>query len=86
MLREAAGQEPNFAGHYILTGWACGSSCIQTVAIDAITGLTIWLPVTLCCWDPGVDDPRSFRRDSRLLVLRGQRNEAGGQGPWRYSA
>ena len=84
MIRDAAGQKPNFAGHYILTSWGCGSPCIQTFAIDAVTGRTTWLPFTLCCWPIDVDDPRSFRSDSRLLILRGQGNEAGGQGPWRY--
>ena len=82
MLRDASGQAPNFAGHYVLTSWGCGSPCIQTVAIDVRTGRTSWLPFTLCCWPTGVDDPRQFRRDSRLLLLRGQRDETGPDATW----
>ena len=84
MLSEASGRRPNFAGHYILTSWGCGSPCIMTVAIDVRTGRTSWLPVTLCCWPAGIDDPRQFRPDSRLLILRGQRNETGPNATWSY--
>jgi hypothetical protein len=31
----------------------------------------------VCCWDVDVQEPIEFRRDSRLLVVRGSRNEAG---------
>jgi|SRR5882724_9194490 len=27
-LREAAVQKPNFAGHYIVTAWGCGTQCL----------------------------------------------------------
>ena len=84
MIRDASGERPNFAGHYILTSWGCGATCIQTVAIDAVTGRTTWVPFTLSNWPIGVDDPRQFRRDSRLLILRGQRNEAGLDEIWDY--
>lgn len=82
MLSNAAGQRPNFAGHYTLTSWGCGGNCIITVAINSRTGKTTWLPFTLCCWPAGVDDPREFRSNSRLLVLRGQRNETEPSGTW----
>lgn len=84
MIRDAAGERPNFAGHDILTSWGCGTTCIQTVAIDAVTGRTTWVPFTLSNWPIGVDDPRRFRRDSRLLILRGQRNEEGPDEIWNY--
>ena len=38
-LRNAAAQEDvNFAGHYILTGWGCGTNCSQWAIIDARNG------------------------------------------------
>lgn len=77
-LHEISGQKPNFAGHYTLASWGCGSSCIQTVAIDARTGRVVWLPFTVCCWDVDVNEPIEFTRNSSLIVVHGSRNEAGG--------
>lgn len=77
-LREVSRQKPNFAGHYVLASWGCGASCISTVAIDAADGHVTWLPFTVCCWDVDVTEPIEFRRDSRLIVVRGSRNESGG--------
>ena len=75
-LREAASQPPDFAGHYKLGLWGCGTSCVMGAAIDARTGGVTWLPFTACC--ARVDaEPLAYRRDSRLLVVRGSRNEAG---------
>lgn len=37
-IREAAKDKPNFAGHYILARWGCGTDCVQLSIIDAITG------------------------------------------------
>ena len=77
-LRQSSGQKPNFAGHYTLTSWGCGASCVMAVAIDAETGRTVWLPFTVCCWDVDVDDPISFKADSRLVEIRGSHDESGG--------
>ncbi|CAN7254543.1 hypothetical protein LJR230_000964 [Trinickia sp. LjRoot230] len=77
-LRESSGQKPNFAGHYSLASWGCGASCVMTVAIDAQTGRTTWLPFTVCCWATDVDEPIKFKADSRLVEITGARNETGG--------
>ena len=37
-LRGWATEKPNFAGHYILATWGCGTGCTQIAVIDAITG------------------------------------------------
>lgn len=37
-LRNAAKEGVNFAGHYILTGWGCGTNCLEWAIIDARTG------------------------------------------------
>ena len=34
-LRSAAHRQPNFAGHYVLTAWGCGASCVMAAAVDA---------------------------------------------------
>lgn len=77
-IREASRQKVNFAGHFILASWGCGASCLLTVVIDAKTGTVVWLPFTVCCWDADVDEPVAFRRNSRLIVVHGSRNETGG--------
>jgi len=77
-LRYAAKQKPNFAGHYILTAWGCGASCLVPVAIDARTGVVVWLNFSVCCWPLDVDKPLEFKLTSTLLIVRGSRNENGG--------
>ncbi|MBK7391953.1 MAG: hypothetical protein IPI64_01480 [Chloracidobacterium sp.] len=37
-LRNAAKEGVNFAGHFILTGWGCGTNCSQWAVIDARNG------------------------------------------------
>src|SRR4051794_13500037 len=37
-LTEWAREKPNFAGHYILATWGCGTGCAEIAIIDAITG------------------------------------------------
>ena len=75
-LQSAAGQDTNFAGHFILSIWGCGASCVMGAAIDTKTGTVAWLPFTVCCWPRDVAAPLEFKADSRLLVY-GSRNEEG---------
>src|SRR5215204_1656338 len=42
-LRNAARGKVNFAGHYILTQWGCGTNCSQTAVIDAKDG-SVYFP------------------------------------------
>jgi hypothetical protein len=74
-LQAAQSQKPNFAGHFIFAEFGCGASCVMSAAIDAKTGDVAWLPFTVCCSD--VDEPIEFKPDSRLLKIRGSRNEKG---------
>jgi len=53
-------RKSNFAGHYILFSWTCGSPCKMNAIVDAITGKTIETFNT--SW--GVD----FQSDSYLLI------------------
>jgi hypothetical protein len=80
-LREASKEKPNFAGHYILTAWGCGTSCLMGAVIDAATGRVYWWDFTICCWSFDVDNkfqPIEFRLNSRLIVFSGARNEKEG--------
>jgi hypothetical protein len=85
-LRIAARQPPNFAGHYVVALWGCGMECAMGAAIDVRSGHVTWLPGTVCCWLSGPDatapdaEPVRYRRDSRLLILTGLRNEH--EGDW----
>ena len=69
----------NFAGHYILSSFGCGASCVMSFALDKKSGDVSWLPFTVCCSDSVETgaDPLAFRKDSRLLVITGSRNEKG---------
>jgi hypothetical protein len=79
-LKEASRQPPNFAGHYVLTTWGCGTECIMGAAVDVVTGNVVWLPASICC---AQDIDKNFqpivaRINSRLIVLSGIRNEKDG--------
>ncbi|MBI0330055.1 hypothetical protein [Burkholderia plantarii] len=76
-LRELSGKKPNFAGHYALSSWGCGAACTMAVAVDVKTGDTVWLPFTVCCWDVDVREPVAYRHDSKLVIVRGSRDETG---------
>jgi len=73
-LREGAQQGVNFAGHYTIVQWGCGTACLQVAFIDAKTG-AVFFPRELngfgvWFWG-GNDDALRFKPDSRLLVMSG---------------
>lgn len=78
-IAEASRQRVNFAGHYVLSSFGCGASCVMSFALDKKSGEVAWLPFTVCCWDDVKADaePISYKKDSRLLVITGSRNEQG---------
>lgn len=70
---------PNFAGHYIVIVWGCGSGCIEMAMSDAATGVVYDPPVS----EGGLALPMlvlpnsvaraadvEWRRDSRLMIVR----------------
>lgn len=81
VLRAAAAQGPNFAGHYTVAVWGCGSSCSDFVIVDAVSGRVTFdnaLRAISGIYVWGVADGYNslrFRRDSRLLVILGAPNE-----------
>jgi hypothetical protein len=67
-IRKGVKQGPNFAGHYVLVSWGCGTSCAAYVIVDAISG-GIYEPPEL---SKGVElsmGGPEYRLDSRLLIL-----------------
>lgn len=75
-LRSAAKERVNFAGHFILTTWVCGTNCSQTAVIDARDG-RVFFPDQLpeigigYCESQEDAEPLVSQADSRLLVLNG---------------
>jgi hypothetical protein len=75
-LRNAAKEGVNFAGHYILTTWGCGTNCSQSAIIDARNG-RVFFPRELAgagfgfCELPDDTEPIVSQADSRLLLLNG---------------
>ena len=37
-ITDAAAKGPNFAGHYTVAEWGCGSGCMSLAVVDEITG------------------------------------------------
>ena len=65
----------NFAGHYVLVGWGCGTGCTNGAIIEARNGRVIW-PEQLYNLDATYGDSYSdeqitFRKDSSLVVIHG---------------
>ncbi|HEX8354950.1 MAG TPA: hypothetical protein VF611_18730, partial [Pyrinomonadaceae bacterium] len=71
-LREDSRSGPNFAGHYTVVVWGCGTGCAQMGVVDAKTGRVYFPPVDYMDI-PDMEDAgaraRVFRLDSRLLVI-----------------
>lgn len=80
-LLDGAQQPVNFAGHYQLVQWGCGTTCSTGAVIDALTGQVIFLPriATLGMEATGdaYHNPIEFLVVSRLIVFTGQINGTG---------
>ena len=74
-LREALKGKPNFAGHFIVTTWGCGTGCQVGAVIDARTGKVFWFPFPVG-QNYEVDEdfrPVEFRLNSQLIIFSGFR-------------
>lgn len=74
----------NFAGHYIIAGWGCGTGCTNAAIIDARTGKVMW-PDELTNVDATYGDGYSevqldFKKNSRLLIIHGRPGSKEGSG------
>ena len=79
-LTEAAKEPANFAGHYRMAYWGCGSNCSAGALIDLQTGNVYQPPLAtpgargwerwmgcVSCFD---NTDEEFRVDSRLMIVR----------------
>ncbi|WP_341678125.1 hypothetical protein [Niveibacterium sp. SC-1] len=73
-------QGPNFAGHYRIAVWGCGTDCRGFAIVDLHSGrVYVDRKIETVAGIMGNDDPRlDFRLDSALLVISGQINEVEG--------
>ena len=73
-ISKAAANGPNFAGHFALAAWGCGTSCLFSAVIDVKTGVVAFFPATVCCW-PSDQKGILFKADSSLVVFKGMLDE-----------
>ncbi len=75
-LTNALKEGVNFAGHYVLATWGCGTNCSESAIIDARTG-RVFFPNELAgagfgfCELGDETEPLVYQSNSRLLVLNG---------------
>ena len=82
---QASRRRPNFAGHYRITTWGCGTFCVAGGIVDLATGQLYPLPGSIgtTSWDKWIFCTSVFRAgdlatkkevetraDSRLLIIR----------------
>lgn len=73
VIASEAQKESNFAGHYRLVTWGCGTDCRGFAIVDRLSG-RVYLPpgINYVAGVMGNAEPRvDFRTDSRLLILTG---------------
>jgi hypothetical protein len=73
-LEAVANDDPNFAGHYILTSWGCGTFCEQLAIIDVETGKVYMPQINNPAWENyligwSYETPHA---DSKLLIVNAQ--------------
>ena len=83
VIREGAAKGPNFAGHYTIVEWGCGSACVSIAVVDAKTGQIRESPFSILGYGTSLKFPDgtrthadefeelAYRLSSRLLIVRG---------------
>lgn len=66
----------NFAGHYVVVGWGCGTGCVSGAIIDGRTGTVYWPEqlIAMGVWYGNgnyTDKPIEYKKNSRMLIIRG---------------
>ena len=91
-LREAAEKPPNFAGHFRIVSWGCGTNCLGGAVIDLKTGEVVQLPLAkntrgeehwIFCTSMFENGGPEYRRESSLFIVRrgGKRDQNGKNTP-----
>lgn len=90
-LREGAAKGPNFAGHYTIVTWGCGSSCLYFAVVDATSGRVIFPEKNSPVFFIGlpqnveVDYDLRFDKKSTFLILHGTPTENQNAGSFYYN-
>jgi hypothetical protein len=77
-LRRQAAQGPDFAGHYKIAIWGCGSECEAFAIVDMQNGHVYFPPnLPYVTWTglDGTNFGLQYRIDSSLLILHGSPEE-----------
>jgi hypothetical protein len=74
-LREANSGGINFAGHYVIATWGCGTGCLYGAVINTWNG-RVYFPKELKAMGAGFGelsdtDLLQYQKNSRLLILSG---------------
>jgi hypothetical protein len=77
VITAEAKREPDFAGHFRVATWGCGTDCRGFAIVDQHTGVVYTLPgVDYVAGVMGNGDDRlSYRLDSRLFIITGSKND-----------
>ena len=70
-IREGAKKGPNFAGHYTIVTWGCGSGCLGLAFVDAQTGrvqMSADVPEVISRFN---EEALQYRINSKLLIVVG---------------
>jgi hypothetical protein len=76
-IREAAAKGPNFAGHYTIAEWGCGSGCMSSAVVDAVTGKVFAAPFRILSMPLAENEGGHeyqgavYKLNSRLLIADG---------------
>ena len=76
-IRTQTAEGPNFAGHYRIATWGCGSGCVQFAIVNLQTGDVYFPPEveTVMVFLDQDDDPLQYQVGSRLLVVLGHKEK-----------
>ena len=92
-LREGARTGPNFAGHFTIVEWGCGSSCLSLALVESSSGKVIFpdeiSPVFFAgnpdLSEENIDYGLIYNLDSRLLIIHGIPSNKKNGGSYYYS-
>lgn len=87
-ITEGAKEGPNFAGHYTIVTWGCGTGCAGFAIVDANTGAVYMPPFYMSYGHQLNEDLQNremldYQLGSNLLIVTGSRNETN-QGQYFY--
>lgn len=75
MIREGARSKVEFAGHYTVPAWGCGSGCSEFAIVDSITGKVYDCPY-VGDYPYQMIDRLQYHPNSRLFKINGCPNES----------